>query len=141
MKPIEFYDWAVNMAGAASSESAQRTVISRLYYGLHHEACCRYFSVNTNAPPLTANQRHAALSNVYNRSNDPTCRAIGNLLRDLKILRGIADYDLSSPRFRGKAMSIQTLMGIALIYGKDLAQQLDLFNPQAALDGCNCPVA
>lgn len=140
MKPMEFYDWAVDAAATVSSEAGQRSVISRLYYGLHHEACCRFFTVNPDHQALPGQSRHTSLSSVYNQSSDPTCKAIGNLLRDLKTLRGIADYDLSNAFYRGQVYPMQTLMGFALIYGQDLVEQLNLFCPRAAEEGCNCPV-
>ena len=35
MKPLEFYRLATGMVPDANSEFAQRTVVGRLYYGLH----------------------------------------------------------------------------------------------------------
>ena len=43
MRPLDFYRLGVALAYSADSETLQRTVINRLYYGLHHEACCRFF--------------------------------------------------------------------------------------------------
>lgn len=57
MRPLEFYRLAVAIAPSAVSEPVQRTVIGRLYYGLHHEARCRFYRENPNADPLGAKQQ------------------------------------------------------------------------------------
>ena len=40
MKPLDFYRLGVEMASSSVTEAEHRTAIARLYYGLHHEACC-----------------------------------------------------------------------------------------------------
>ena len=37
VKPLEFYRLGISLSETATSEPLQRTVVSRLYYGLHHE--------------------------------------------------------------------------------------------------------
>ena len=43
MKPLDFYQLGVRLANSGRTEAEHRAAIGRLYYGLHHEACCRYF--------------------------------------------------------------------------------------------------
>lgn len=140
MRPIEFYNLAVAAASTAVSEAEHRTVVSRLYYGLHHEACCRYFRVNPNASPLKLRNRHPELSGRFNIPTDPTAVQISNDLRDLKKLRGMADYDLTRLRFRRRTLTSQQLMINALNVGQRLLQHLDTYSPGAATDGCPCRV-
>ncbi len=96
VRPIEYYNWAVGLAGNAATEAEQRTVVSRLYYGLHHEACCRYYRVNP-AAALKRRNRHACLAITFNSASDATSKNIANLLKDLRDLRAQADYELVPP--------------------------------------------
>ncbi len=41
MTPLEFYELGLALSRSAAAPAEHRTVIGRLYYGLHHEACCR----------------------------------------------------------------------------------------------------
>ena len=43
MRPLDFYRLGIELSSDAYTEARQRTVVNRLYYGLHHEACCRLF--------------------------------------------------------------------------------------------------
>ena len=141
MKPIEFYNWAVGMAGNVATEAERRTVVNRLYYGLHHEACCRYFRAHPTATPLDKWNRYAGLSITFNSATDPVSMAIGNLLNDLRQLRSQADYELSNPmRFRGIPITSQALLNVALRYGQDLLEELEAYSPGDAIDGCSCLV-
>ena len=140
MRPTEFYNFAVTAANTATSEAEHRTVISRLYYGLHHEACCRYFRVNPNANHLKFTNRHPELSRRFNIPTDPTALQISNDLRDLKKFRGMADYDLAQLRLGRQPVTSQQLMADALAVGQRLLQCLDVYSPGAATDGCPCLV-
>ena len=141
MRPIEYYNWAVGLAGNAATEAEQRTVVSRLYYGLHHEACCRYYRVNPAAAPLKRRNRHACLAITFNSASDATSKNIANLLKDLRDLRAQADYELSPQTYyRGIRMSWQTLVGIAMVHGEQLLEELEQYSPGDAGDGCPCLV-
>jgi hypothetical protein len=139
MKPIEFYHWAAQKAQEPLSEAEIRTVVSRLYYGLHHEACCRYFRVNPNATPLARTRRHADLRERFNTGADLTHKKIGNLLNDMISLRVRADYELGQINFRNMALSPDGFLKISQIYAIDLLQALQEFSPGEAEDGCACP--
>lgn len=141
MRPIEFYIWATAQAGQAITEAEQRTVVSRLYYGLHHEACCRYFRRNPTAPPLGKGNRHAGLSITFNASSDATSKNIANLLKDLRDIRVQADYELSTQlNYRGNRINWESLVKIAMVYGQDLMEELENYSPGEASDGCPCLV-
>ncbi len=140
MKPIAFYNFAVASASTAVSEAEHRTVVSRLYYGLHHEACCRYFRVNQNASHLKFTNRHLELGRRFNDPTNPTAVGISNYLRDLKNLRGSADYDLTRLRFRNRTLTSQQLMLEALARAQQLLQYLEVYSPGEAADGCLCLV-
>ena len=138
MKPLDFYNWATAAAQGASSEAELRTVVGRLYYGLHHEACCRYFRVHPNASPLQRRGRHTQLKDKFNTEPDPVCKKIGNLLNDLLQLRGLADYEIGQLNFRNLVLTPDRLMGLAKIYADDLLEALQDFSPGEAEDGCIC---
>ena len=139
MKPIDFYNWATQAAPGASSEAELRTVVGRLYYGLHHEACCRYFRVHPNASALERRRRHADLRNKFNTAPDPVYKKIGNLLGDLIELRVLADYEMGQLNFRGAVLTPDILLWFAQIYANDLLEALQEFSPGEAGNGCNCP--
>ena len=65
MRPLDFYDLGVRLAASARTEAEYRATIGRPYYGLHHEACCRYFREFRNALPLTRGSRHVQLIQRY----------------------------------------------------------------------------
>ena len=142
MRPLDFYRLGVASAPGATTESLQRMVVNRLYYGLHHEACCRYFRENPGARPLDRNRRHIELKNRYRNSYGQTAREIGDLLSQMSKLRSEADYELVPPlRFRNHSIDSQELMEIALDTSQQLLAALERYSPGAAPDGCRCPVA
>ena len=141
MRPIELYNWAIALAQNAATEAEQRSVVSRLYYGLHHEACCRYYRKNPAASPLRKRNRHAELSITFNSASDATAKSIGNLLKDLRDLRAQADYDLSPQTYyRGNRMNWQSLVTIAVVFGEQLLEELEQYSPGEAGEGCPCLV-
>ena len=141
MRPLDFYRLGVASAANATTESLQRTVVNRLYYGLHHEACCRYFRENPGARPLDRNRRHSELKNRYRNSSDQTSREIGTLLNRMIQLRSEADYELAPPlRFENHSISAEQLMEFALDISQQLLAALERYSPGAAPDGCRCPV-
>ena len=142
MRPLDFYRLGVASAPGATTESLQRTVVNRLYYGLHHEACCRYFRENPGARPLDRNRRHIQLRNRYIDSSDQAVREIGVLLDKMIELRSEADYELVPPlRFENKSINAEQLLDFALDISQQLLAALERYSPGAAPDGCRCPVA
>ena len=142
MRPLDFYRLGLAAASNATTEPVQRMAVGRLYYGLHHEACCRYFRVNPNADPLHRTQRHSELRNRFNSLNDPGSRTIGGLLHSLLTLRAEADYNISAPlRFRNRVLSPEAMLRTALASARQLLAALENYSPGEAEDGCRCPTA
>ena len=140
MKPIEFYNLGVAVAQEVTSEAEQRTMVSRIYYGLHHEACCRFFRVNTQTPYLQKDgSRHGDLIKSYKKApQNSTSRHIGILLDQLRRLRTTADYDLAGMTFNHKPISVASLLATAIQKGNSLLVALDQYSPGEAHDGCQC---
>ena len=142
MKPLDFYRLGLRMADSASAEAEYRSVIGRLYYGMHHEACCRYFRVNPYAPPLNRGSRHARLIERYQAVDGAIAREVSRLLDSLVTMRNIADYELNSPvSYRNLPVDSRALMGLALIVARELLDTLEAYSPGEAPDGCDCPTA
>ena len=114
-------------------------VVGRVYYGLHHDACCRYFRENPNSDPLPRRRRHIELCDRFNTSTDSTAKGVGNLLNNLRELRTQADYELGQLEYKGRILSAIQLLSTALRVGHNLLQQLERYSPGEARDGCNCP--
>ena len=141
MRPLDFYHAGVALADVATTESLRRTAVGRLYYGLHHEACCRYFRKNPGAPPLDRNRRHAQLADRYRNSPEPAAKDIGKHLSDMIQLRSEADYELVPPlRFYNRSIDSRELVDFALDISRQLLAALERYSPGAAPDGCRCPV-
>ena len=139
MRPLDFYRLGLQMVGTAETEAEQRTVVNRVYYGLHHEACCRYFRREVAAQPLNRNRRHTNLRNNFNQSMDPLSGSIAQLLAELMRLRSLADYELSPPyRIGGKTLTPAQLMRKALDVSERLLSALDRYSPGEAVDGSGC---
>ena len=142
MKPLDFYRFGMSLSETADAEAAQRTAVSRLYYGLHHEACCRYFRTNPASGPLNGNRRHVDLRDRYNSPDAPKSRTVGRLLNDLRMLRSQADYELVPPlRFRNRSLDPRQFLSLAVETARQLLDALDDYSPGEAEDGCKCPQA
>ena len=140
MRPLDFYRIGVADAPNADSEARRRTVVSRLYYGLHHEACCRFFRENPASHPLHRYRRHAELRDRFYELDHPVANRTGVLLNELRLLRAEADYNLSSPiRFRDLSLDTRQLLNRALVLAQRLLDALETFSPGEAEDGCKCP--
>ena len=137
MRPLDFYDLGVEMAETAQTEAQERTAINRLYYGLHHEACCRYFRKVSRAQPLNRNRRHTDLRNRLNQSVDPLSSKVAQLLGQLQRLRSFADYQISPP-YRFQNRTGQQSMHRALDVSKRLVSALEGYSPGQVPDGCEC---
>lgn len=140
MRPLEFYRLAVAIAPSAVSEPVQRTVIGRLYYGLHHEACCRFYRENPNADPLERNSRHASLLRRLNQPTNPKAAKVANLLRQLRNLRTQADYNLGHMHINRRPVTATQILNTASNVAEQLLQALDSYSPGEAPDGCVCRV-
>ena len=140
MKPIEFYDLGVNLAHGASTEAERRMVIGRIYYGLHHEACCRYFREKPGPPYLQKRGRHTELVDAFKGlKNNAEAQKVGTNLETLKMLREYADYELAGPFwFGGTGYNSASTMGFALGIGQKLLGALESYSPGEAPDGCIC---
>ncbi len=142
MRPLDFYRLGLSLAETANDEATQRTAVSRLYYGLHHEACCRYFRSNFDGRPLFAGRRHAELPRRYSNQEDERAREVGRLLRNLLALRRMADYDIASPFTPIDAtIASQELLNTALGTARQLLNALDAYSPGEAEEGCRCLVS
>ena len=140
MRPIEFYRLGISLSQEAVDEPLQRTAVGRLYYGLHHEACCRYFRTSNDGEPLNRNRRHADLRERYNKGSDAISKTVGNLLNDLMTLRSEADYQLVLPlRFRNRSLDAKQLLNLAVETAQQLLDALEEYSPGEAEDGCECP--
>ena len=137
MTPLEFYELGLALSRSAAAPAEHRTVIGRLYYGLHHEACCRYFRERPGAPALARVSRHSALASRFAALDASS--GVDVLLRQLSRIRSIADYELGDViRYNSREFDSRQLMNIALIVSGELLRALDEFSPGAAADGCRC---
>ena len=141
MRPLDFYRLGVRLANLATTEAEQRNAIGRLYYGLHHEACCRYFRENPAAPPLRRGARHKQLTDRYDALPFSPPRRIRRLLKQLSGMRNVCDYELAAPiRYRHRERSAAEMMRMATTVAEGLLIALEDFSPGEAEDGCRCPV-
>ena len=122
------------MAPSAVSEPLQRTVVGRLYYGLHHEACCRYYRLNPGASPLTRSSRHASLYRFFNQGADASSKKVGNLLARLSRFRTLADYDLGQMYVDGRPVSAEQVLNSATQVAAQLLVALESYSPGEAPD-------
>ncbi len=140
MRPLDFYELGLRLSRMASVDAEYRTVINRVYYGLHHETCCRYFRLLPTPQPLNSNQRHTELRNRLNDPGNPTSGEVSQLLGSLTRMRTEADYQLNPPlRYRSRSYSPEQLMAEAMQLGEDLLEALERYSPGEAPDGCHCP--
>ena len=142
MKPLDFYRLGLDVADNADNEPQQRMAVGRLYYGLHHEACCRFFRENVNSPPLGRGSRHIQLQTRFNSSDDPRSKHVAQLLNDLRLLRVQADYEIVPPFTVGTIpLSGKQFLVLAVRRAHWLLVALENYSPGEAEDGCRCPVA
>ena len=142
MRPLDYYDIGMELANEPSSEIRQRTAVNRLYYGLHHEACCRFFRENPTADPLPRSRRHRELGDRFSKSHDPVSRNIASRLRELSQLRAECDYRLSAGlRYAGMTYQVREVVDLAVRISRDLLDALDRYSPGSASEGCDCPTS
>lgn len=141
MRPLDFYEFGVRLASSASSEAEHRTAISRIYYGLHHEACCRYFRENQDAEGLQRGSRHQRLVETFHNAEDSAASDVAIYLQQLSRMRNVADYELGQDlQYNRTNYTSEQFMRIALNISEQLKQALDTFSPGEAPDGCECRV-
>lgn len=141
MRPLDFYNLGSTMAQTATTEKEYRTAIGRMYYGLHHEACCRYFRVNPHSTPLQVGKRHRQLITKFKHPTNHVANKVANLLDQLRRMRNVSDYELANYVRYGSLSfrSAQSLMNFALPVANELLDALEAYSPGVASDGCNCP--
>ena len=133
MRPLDVYDLGVQLAGQAGTEAEKRAAVSRLYYGLHLEACCRYFRENPDAASIQRNRRHALLRVTFEEMRTPLARRISMRLWRLGEMRAECDYRIAGPlQFERMAITIDDLLTEALITAGALLADLDAYSPGEA---------
>ena len=141
MNPLDFYKFGMQLANSANAEVEWRSVINRLYYGLHHEACSRYFREYPLEQPLEPNiSRHRQLIDRYGMLRVNGADRIKRFLKQLLFMRNKSDYELLSPlkygesRHRGRVYSGRQLMRFAVSMAEELLAELENFSPGEADD-------
>ena len=141
MRPLDFYRLGRQLADSAATDAERRTAVGRLYYGLHHEACCRYFRENPQAAALGRGSRHAQLIRRFGDTRTHGTQRVGRLLRQLSRMRNVSDYELASPvRYQNRECSAVELTRMAVSVAEGLLGALEVFSPGEAGEGCYCPV-
>ena len=142
MKPLDFYNLGRQLAESAITEAEYRTAIGRLYYGLHHEACCRFFREYPDSSPLGRGSRHRGLADRYGGQRSESEQRIARLLTQASAIRNLADYELSeSISYEGREYGSRELLDLAITITGNLIEALEDFSPGEAPDGCDCPTA
>ena len=140
MRPLDFHRLGLRLAQDAVTEAQQRIAVTCLYYGLHHEACCRFFRNNPFARPLNRNRRHRELRDRYYYSIEPHAGYVAELLGELSSLRAECHYQLTLPlRFRGASYQPDQMLELALDRSNRLLSALEIYSPGEAPNNCNCP--
>ena len=130
MRPLDIYDLGVWLAQRATTEAGKRAAVSRLYYGLYHEACCRYFRENPDAPPLPRNRRHAALRTLFSRTPVGAQQDVASRLEALGSMRGECDYRLGELlRHAGRPITVDQMLSRAMAIATALFSDLDAYSP------------
>ena len=142
MRPLDFYELGLRMFSTAQTESEQRTVANRLYYGLHHEACGRYFRKEVRPQPLNRNRRHSDIRDRFNNSIDPVSMRVAQLLGELMRLRVVADYQLPSNIIGMRSIQdAEQLMRRSVNVSEQLLSALDRYSSHATPNGYEYPEA
>ncbi len=142
MRPLEFYQLGLSLASTANTEAEFRNAIGRVYYGLHHEACRRYFRQQPTAPSLERGSRHNLLIERFHDPTDATINEISNLLRQLSRMRNLADYELRKIiLLNRRSLDSNQLMRLALLVADELFQALETYSPGEASEDSECRVS
>ena len=133
MRPLDVYDLGVRLAGQAATEAEQRAAVSRLYYGLHLEGCCRYFRETPDAAPIQRNRRHALLRSMFEGMDIPVAERIAVGLGRLGEMRAECDYRITGPLLhQGMPITIDDMLAEALATAAALLADLDAYSPGEA---------
>ncbi len=136
MRPLDFYDLGVRLAEEGRTEAEQWTAVSRIYYGLLHEAACRYFRENPDASPIPRNRRHSAVRDRLGNSGAPEGIDAANFLRRLAWMRGECDYQIGAElRYEQGTMALPAMVSLALEAAADCLAALDAYSPGESADG------
>ena len=136
MRPLDFYDLGVRLAESGQTDAERRTAVSRVYYGLLHEAACRYFRENPDAAPIPRNRRHAAVRERLGDSVAPAGAEVAKFLRNLAWMRGECDYQIGAElRFERGTMALGSMVAQALATAADCLAALDAYSPGESADG------
>ena len=136
MRPLDFYDLGVRLAEEGRTEAERRTAVSRVYYGLLHEAACRYFRENPDASPIPRNRRHSAVRERLGDVGAPAGMEVAKFLRNLAWMRGECDYQIGAElRYERGTMAIGTMVEQALTTAADCLAALDAYSPGESADG------
>ena len=129
MRPLDVYDLGVRLAGQAGTEAEKRAAVGRLYYGLHLEACCRYFRENPDAAPIQRNRRHVALPDLFDSGPGQVHRGIADRLRRLASMRAECDYRIDGPlRYEGTTTTIDAMLARTQLVAAALLADLDAYS-------------
>ena len=132
MRPLDVYDLGIWLAEHTTTEAGKRAAVSRLYYGLHLEACCRYFRDNPAAPPLMRNRRHTALPDLF-RSPPSRYEHIADGLATLSAMRAECDYRIVDPlQYERTNITIDDLLAEALVTAAAILTDLEAYSPGEA---------
>ncbi len=136
MRPLDFYDLGVRLAEDGRTEAERRTAVSRIYYGLLHEAACRYFRENPNAPPIPRNRRHSTVRERLGQSGVSAGVDAASSLGDLAWMRGECDYRVGAPlRYERAEVTLPAMVSRARATAADCLTALDAYSPGESADG------
>ena len=77
---------------------------------------------------------------MFDVPTDPVSAIISKLLRQLRDLRTISDYELADvSSYNRRQVSLAILLQFATTVGKELLENLEKFTPGESPDGCSCP--
>jgi hypothetical protein len=107
MQPLEFCDLAERLILNEKNAAGFRTAISRSYYGAFHQA--RDFLERLSIYLVTSNP-HPEVIAILTGSGDADVDEAVRLLRDLRTIRNVADYDLRDQRPENEALATQCLI-------------------------------
>jgi uncharacterized protein (UPF0332 family) len=102
MKPNEFLTLAIKLS-SDGSEAAQRSAVSRGYYGAFHQAMELVESCGIQLP--TTAEAHKKILFCLSQSDDVELTVAGRKLGTLREARNQADYDLKSNAFAKKGFA------------------------------------
>jgi len=106
MNPRDFFTLAERLV-AESTESAQRSAVSRAYYAVFHEA--RMLVESCGFRFASTAETHSKLIYCIMAANDADLDFVGQKLGSLRTIRNTADYDLGITNFASSSFAISQL--------------------------------